>query len=76
MKTRRMETKHTRMLENIYDLIKEQALPIKQNDEWAKLSRKHAKEAKKELRQWLKEKEMVYTKEAIAIGKHFIIKLI
>lgn len=73
-----MITKYQRrMLENIYDLIKECALSKKQDDWWAELSHKHAKEAKSELHDFTRMKNMEWDgdKNEIKIGEHFVLKL-
>lgn len=58
------------IINNIYDLIKVCALPKNQNDDWAQLSRKHAKEAAKEMRIYLENKNISVDNEIILIGKH------
>lgn len=74
-------TKNQHMLENIYDIIKVSLLSDKQNDDWATLSRKHGEEAKKELKQWGRDKYISWGNDPvndtgyITIGKHFVIKL-
>lgn len=61
--------------EDIYDLIKACALPEGQNDEWAKLSRKHAEEARKNIGKYLKSKNVEWNgdNKSINIGKHITI---
>lgn len=64
------------LLNNIYDLMKICALPKKQNDDWAKLNRLHAKEATKEIGKYLKHKNICVSYEGIEIGKHIKIIVI
>ena len=66
------------MFENIYDLIKVCALSNRQNDEWAQLSRKFGEEAKKEMRRFLRYKNLEWDGERniISLGRNFKFKLI
>ena len=66
---------HGRMFENIYDLIKVTALSNKQQDGWATLSRKFGNDAKKELGNWIRNKDISISNNIITIGKHFVIKM-
>lgn len=70
--------KQKKMFENIYDLIKVCGLSDKQNDSWGQLSRKHGKEAKKELDQFIRNKNIEWDgdKNIISLGKHFRFKLL
>ena len=72
-----MKNNNLKMLENIYDIIKIVGLSDSQNDEWATLSRKHANEARKEFKKFIKRKTITldFDKKNITIGKHFIINL-
>ena len=67
--------KKKRVLENIYDLVKVTGLSNKQNDEWAKLSREHAEEARKEMKQFIERKEIRFDCDSISIGRDFKIEL-
>jgi hypothetical protein len=66
-----------KMLENIYDLLKGNCLNDKQQDEYAKLSRKFEKQAKRELKNFIKNKniELDFDNKKISIGKHFVLTL-
>ena len=70
--------KQRKMFENIYDLIKVCGLSDKQNDNWGQLSRKHGKEAKKELGQFIRNKNIEWNGNTniISLGKHFRFKLL
>jgi hypothetical protein len=61
--------------EDIYDLIKECALPKGQNDEWAVMSRKFAKEARKNIGEYLREKNIEWNGDTnkIHIGRSITI---
>ena len=65
-------------LNNVYDLIKICGLSNKQNDNWAKLSRIHAKKATKEMKKLLynKEIEVDLDTNIISIGKKIKLKLL
>lgn len=65
-----------KIMENIYDLIKETALSNRQNDDWAILSRKHQKEAKRELGRYLRYKNIEWEGNKIKIGKHIVLTII
>ena len=64
-----------RIAENIYDVIKATALSRKDTSEWAELSRKHEKEARQELGQYLKDKHIDWGNNTINIGKHITITI-
>ncbi len=66
-----------RMFANIYDLLKSNALSNKQNDDWAKLSRKFGKQARRELKKFVCDKNIEWdgNENVIRIGKHFVIGL-
>ena len=67
--------KKKQVLENIYDLVKVTALSDKQNDDWAKLSRKHGEEARKEMKKFLSHKHIEWCGDSIRIGRDFKIVL-
>ena len=56
-------------LNNLYDLIKVNALPKSQNDDWAELSRKHGNEAKKEIGKFIRNKAISVDDHEIKIGR-------
>ena len=61
--------------EDIYDIIKVCALSDNQTDDYAQMSRRHAEDARKNLRKFLGNKEMQWWPESntVVIGKHIII---
>lgn len=61
------------LTEDIYDLVKECILSNNQNDEWAKLFRKHAEEARKGLHKFLNPKYMEWQGNTIKIGRYITI---
>ena len=67
-----------RMFENVYDVIKVCSLSEKQIDDYAIMSRQHAKEAKQELGKFLRYKNIEWdgTRNVIKLGKYFSMKLI
>ena len=69
--------KSKQLLEDIYDLIKACALSDNQDDAWARLSRKHCKDAKRGIHTFIKDKCMEWDgdKNTISIGKHIIINI-
>ena len=69
--------KKKQFLEDIYDYLKECAMPVRQNDDYAKLSRYHALEARKGLRRFLKTKTMEWdpVSNTIKIGRDIILRL-
>jgi len=77
-----MLTIQQRMLENIYDLVKGINIPegtiAKENGDWNELSQKHKEEATKELKEYVKGKDIEWdgNHHTIKIGKRFTIKLI
>lgn len=78
MKTNKL---HKRQFENIYDLIRGTILfddPARDTTEWGKLTRKHHKEATKEMRAFIRNKNIEWDgdKNIITIGKHFRFQLI
>jgi len=64
--------KDKQLLEDIYDLLKAQALSPKQNNDWAILARHFEAEAKRNLHDFLSEKSMSWNGETntITIGSH------
>lgn len=67
--------KYTRkqFAEDIYDLIKECALSDNDNDDWAKLSRQFSKDARKNIRKYLRNKNLEWSNSQIKIGKYITI---
>lgn len=59
--------------EDLYDLIKVNALSDDQNDDWSILSRKFAEESKKNIHKFIKDKDMEWNGNEIRIGKHIVI---
>jgi len=58
------------IMNDLYDLIRICGLPDKQNDEWAKLSRKYGNEAKKNFKKLLKNKTIeINDYKTIKIGR-------
>lgn len=72
------DNKKRAMFENIYDYLKVLALPKNQDDEWAKLSRKFAKQAETDLKRFIKNKHVEWDGDnnIITIGRQFKFKLI
>jgi len=68
-----MKTKQ--LTEYLYDVIKECALNKNQKDEWAKLSHKHANEAKFALYPFLNPKNITCYHNTIQIGKYITITI-
>ncbi len=69
--------KDKQLLEDIYDVIKVTALSDNQIDDYAYMSRKHAKEASKGLHDFLKDKNIEWSGDdnTIRIGKHITIRV-
>jgi hypothetical protein len=67
---------HKRQLSNIYDILKGIAIG-KSLTEWERLSLKHAKEAKRDFKKFIYDKdiELDLDYNYIKIGKCFILKL-
>jgi len=72
-----MAYRDKQLLEDIYDYLKETALPVKQSDEWGKLSREHALEARKNLGEYLRQKNMEWDpiSNTIKIGDRVTLRL-
>ena len=72
-----MAYRDKQLLEDIYDYLKETALPKNQNDLWAEGSREHALEARKGLGTYLRQKNMEWdpTSNTIKIGDRVTIRL-
>ena len=64
--------KDKQLLEDIYDLVKAQALSPKQDDDWSKLARQFEDDAKKGLHNFLKDKAITWNGDnnTITIGSH------
>lgn len=62
-------TKKDKISNDLYDLIKVCGLPDKQNDGWAKLSRKFGEEAKINFKKLLKGKTIEVNHDGIKIGR-------
>lgn len=65
------------LLEDIYDYLKETALSPKQVDGWAELSREHAKQSRRDLGKYLRDKNMEWDPQnkCIRIGEHIVLTL-
>jgi hypothetical protein len=64
--------------QDLYDLIKVNALHEDQDDKWSKLCRQFAKDAERNLHQLTKDKNMEWNGELeiIKIGRDIIVKVI
>lgn len=73
-------TNKEKQFENIFDLIGATILFDDENrdNEWGKLKRKHYKQAKKEMRKFIINKNIEWDGDnnIISLGKHFKIKLL
>ncbi len=66
------------IFQDIYDILKGVALPESQTDDYSEISRKHTKEAIKNFKAYIKNKDMEWGRDYIKLGtkKPLIIKLI
>lgn len=66
-----------RISEDIYDYLKVLGLPEQQNDGWAKLCRDFEYESKKNLKKFIRNKNMEWNPATneIRIGKYYVLKL-
>ena len=75
-------TKKELMFENIYDLIKGASIPenteAKKDGSWTELSKIHEIEAKKELKRFIRNKNIEWDNDnhIISLGKNFKIMLV
>jgi len=65
------------LLEDIYDYLKETALPASQDDWYAELSREFAKQSRRKLGRYLRDKNMEWDPQnkCIRIGEHIVLTL-
>jgi hypothetical protein len=69
--------KDKQLMEDIYDLVKVCGLSKNQSDSWAELSKKHAEDSKKNLHNFIKNKNIEWNgdKNIINIGNHITISI-
>ena len=56
--------------QELYDLIKVNAVKNSQNDDWARLSRKFGNDARKAIGKYVQDKSIEVSGDTINIGKH------
>ena len=63
------------LADDLYDIIRACALPVRQDDDWADLVKKHDKDTRKRLRKYLRNKELSICFNQIKIGERITITI-